>query len=351
MAIARDSATNRQIRLERLAPGRYTWRLVTASVPDIGDHDVLIRVHAVSMQLADIEALASAIPEVADASADRTGQIAGLDAAGEIIRVGRHVRNVSVGDRVVGLPYANYTEGQITKEKLDAIHGFSLDGVFADYIRMEDTAIAPMPTWATWAQAAALVSSGLTAWSATGALNVIRKGDTVVIEGTGGVSLFALQFAVASGAHAIVISRSDSKLERARALGAAQTINSRAVAEWGSHVMELTGGRGADFVVNMGIKSTIEQSIRSVGYEGTLVLVGGIDGYQGSIPLEAIVLRRMRVQGVLAGSRADFMTMCDFIEKHGIRPVIDRTYDFEAYEQAKTDLLSGDIFGKLVLEL
>jgi len=343
-------ATTRQIQMVKGSDGKYTWRMTRAPVPAVGDHQVLIHVRAVSIQRGDIE-LTEMMSDVFGNSVDRTGQVGGSDAAGDVVQVGRLVRSVRPGQKVVSLFFVDYVDSPLTADKLQNSHGWTTNGVFGDYVVLEETGIAPMPEWMSYEESATLPSSALTAWAATGAHGYVRKGDTVLVEGTGGVSTFTLQFATALGAHVIITSSSDDKLTRAQALGAKEGINYRKVPDWSARVLELTGGRGADVVMDIGGRSTIEQSTKSVAYEGTLALIGGLGGYDASVSSYALISRGITARGVIAGSRADFMRMCKFMEQHRIRPVIERTYPFDDFEQAMSDLKAGNFVGKLVLRL
>jgi NADPH:quinone reductase-like Zn-dependent oxidoreductase len=226
-----------------------------------------------------------------------------------------------------------------------------VDGVLGDYIVLEETAVAPMPDGLTYEEAATLPTAGVTAWMASAGQREIRRDDVVLAQGTGGVSVFALQFAAAAGARVIVTSSADEKLRRVQALGAKDGINYRTTPEWADRVRELTQSHGADLVVDVGGKSTLEQSVKSVAYLGTVSPVGGLTGYGGSIPSLGLLMKSARAQGVYVGSRADYLRMSAYIVKHQIHPVIDRVFPLEQYEQASQHMASGDFVGKIVLRL
>lgn len=350
-------ATTRQIQVVKGADGQFAFRLAEVPVPPVGDHEVLVHVHAVAIQRGDLETLNPASPEDQALLGDRV-HIAGSDAAGDIVRVGRLVHSFRPGQRVVALPFCNYVDGPMTAEILGCLHGSTGAGVFGDYVALEETGIALLPEWLSYEEGAALSSIGLTAWAAIGAGNnapdpagYLHAGDTVVIEGTGGVSVAALQFAVAKGANVIITSSSDDKLARAKKLGAKQGINYRKTPAWSEQVLALTGGRGADLVLDIGGRATMEQSLNSVAFERTLVAVGGLGGYEASIPSLPVLMKRITVHGAMAGSRADFVRMCQFMEQHRIRPIIERSYPFGDFKKAMEDLKVGNFMGKLVLTL
>jgi NADPH:quinone reductase-like Zn-dependent oxidoreductase len=258
---------------------------------------------------------------------------------------------VRTGARVTSLYFADYLDGPLSPEKQSQGHGYGINGVLGDYILLEDTGIAPMPAGMSYEEAATLPTAALTAWMATVGGNNVSRGGTVLVEGTGGIASFALQISSAFGAGVIVTSSSDEKLERARALGARDGINYKNVAAWGDRVLELTGGRGADLVIDIGGKATIEQSLKSLAYGGTVALVGGLGGYGAEIPTVELIRKVARAQGVYAGSRADYLRMTKFFESHRLHPLVERTYTLENYPAALKDLAAGNFMGKLVISL
>lgn len=337
-------ATTRKVVLDKTDTG-YRWKLIEAPVPAVGDHQVLMHVRAVALNRGDLEILE------ADERRDYTGRVVASDAAGDVVAVGKGVHGVRQGQRVTSTYFRNWTDGPPTKEKMSGAHGFNVDGVLGDYIMLDDTAVAPIPEGLSYEEAATLPTAGLTAWMASAGQREIQKGEVVLVQGTGGVSVFALQFAAASGARVIVTSSSDDKLSRARALGARDGINYRTTPAWADRVLELTDGHGADLVVDVGGKDTLEQSVKSLAYRGTLSLVGGLTGYGGNIPSLGLLLKTARAQGVFVGSRADYLRMGAFIAKHQIHPVIDRVFPLEQYDEALKYMASGNFVGKIVLKL
>ena len=318
-------------------------------MPAPGEHQLLLHVRAVAPQRGEIE-----LVESLDADAkgpDRSGMIICSDAAGDVVAVGPKVRGVRVGDKVTSLYLANYVEPPLDAEKQKRAYGYSENGVLGEYVLLDDTGVAPMPRGYSYVEAAAMPTSSITAWMATVGQGYMRSGDTVLVEGTGGVSVFALQFAHAAGARVIVTSSTEDKLAKARELGATEGINYRGTPDWSARVLELTHDRGADLVVDVGGKSTIEQSVKSVAYAGTIALVGGLGGYQTTMPTEPLILHAASARGVYTGSRADYLRMLRFVEHHRIHPVIARTYGLEDYVSAMRDLAAGNFVGKLVITL
>jgi NADPH:quinone reductase-like Zn-dependent oxidoreductase len=317
--------------------------LAKAPVPAPGPRQVLLRVRAVALNRGDIEMLAPS------SGADLSGMRVASDAAGEVLAVGSEVADFKPGMRVSTLYFRDWVDGRMNDETLKGAHGASTDGVLAEYLVVDDSAIAPAPAGLSDAEVAALPTAGLTAWMAVTAGGPLAADDWVLVQGTGGVSTFALQFASAAGAKVIVTSSSDEKLERAKSLGAHAGINYKSTPEWSKRVLELTGGRGADVVVDVGGKSTLAQSARSLAWYGTLSIVGGLTGYDGAIPAVDLLMRRASAQGIYVGSRADYMQMSAFITRHELKPVIEREFPVERYEEALKLLESGGFVGKIVL--
>ena len=250
-ARAEVPASTRKIVLEKTETGRYRWKLVQAPVPALGAHQVLVRMRAVALNRGDLEMLAP------DERRDHSGRVVGSDGAGDVVAVGKSVEDFRPGQRVTSLYFRNWTGGTASPEIIAAAHGVNIDGVLGDYIVLEDTAVAPAPAGLSYEEAATLPTAGLTAWMATLGQRDLKRGDVVLVQGTGGVSTFALQFAHASGARVIVTSSSDEKLRRVKALGADDGINYRTTPAWAERVMELTRNHGADLV---GGRPTVQQA-------------------------------------------------------------------------------------------
>jgi NADPH:quinone reductase-like Zn-dependent oxidoreductase len=346
--------TTRQLVYVMGANGHQHFELQTAPVPSIGDNEVLLHVHAAALNRGDLDNLNLVLPELPSkpgSASARDARLTGEDAAGEIVRVGRLVQSFHPGQKVVSLAFANYVDSPLTAEKMNLIHGWTANGVYGDYVVIEETGIAPMPEWLSYEEASTLPSSMLTAWAATLARGYVRKGDIVVVEGTGGVSICILQLANSVGARVIVTSSSDDKLKKAKELGAWELINYKKEPNWSERVLELTDGRGADVVMDMGGRATLEQSMKAVAFEGTVAIIGGLGGYEGNVSSWQLLTKGVRAQGVIAGSRADFLRMSKYLEQHKIRPVIERTYAFDDWQKAFADLDSGNFVGKLVMRL
>jgi len=319
--------------------------VIEAPVPTPGENQVLVRVHAVSLNNGEL----SRLKPSTDAS--RAGRVPASDAAGEVVAIGRQVKDVRVGERVVGMYFSDWADGPYQRSMLEGSHGWQADGVLADYIVLNTAAVAPIPKDWTYEQAATLPTAGLTAWNAVARHGGVKAGDVVLVQGTGGVSTFALQFAVASKARVIVTSSSDEKLQRAKALGAEAGINYKREPAWSERVAQLTNGHGADLVVDIGGKSTLDESTKSLADEGKLAIVGGLSGYDGNISSWVLLERSAQAYGVFVGSRAEYLRMSEFMSRHKVLPVIERVYPFAQYPEALELLASGNFVGKIVLRL
>lgn len=337
-------ATTRKAVLEKTDTG-YRWKLIEAPIPALGDRQVLVHVRAVALNRGDLEMLEL------DRGGDRSGLVVASDAAGDVVAVGAQVKGIAKGARVTSTYFKNWNDGPPTDEKLAGAHGASVDGVLGDYIVLEEAAVVPVPGDLSYEEAATLPTAGVTAWMATAGQREIRRGDIVLVQGTGGVSIFALQFAAALGARVIVTSSSDDKLRRVKEIGAADGINYRTSPAWSDRVRELTEKHGADLIVDVGGRDTLEQSVKSLAHSGTLSLVGGLTGYGGSVPALGLMLKSARAQGVYVGSRADAVRMGGFIAKHRLHPVIDRVFPLEELDAALKHMASGNFVGKIVLLL
>lgn len=341
-AVAPPPPSTRKIVLEKTASS-YRWKMVEAPVVGIGDHQVLLHVRAVALNRGDLEILE------ATQGPDLSGRVVGSDAAGDVLAVGKDVKGLRAGMRVSSTYFKNYVDGIADRDKLSGSLGASVDGVAAEYLVLDDTAVVPIAAGLTYEEAAALPTAGVTGWMATAGQRTLGKDDIVLVQGTGGVSLFALQFAAAAGAHVIVTSSSDEKLAQARKFGAADGINYRTTPQWANKAMELTHGHGADLVVDVGGKETLEQSVRALAVHGTVSIVGGLSGYDGRLPAGALIGKVARAQGVFVGSSADFKRMNAFIVAHHLHPVIDKVYALGDFQAALDQMKSGNFVGKIVL--
>ena len=273
------------------------------------------------------------------------------DAAGIISAIGPDVTRVAIGDRVCPTILPHWIEGPLEAASFRASLGSNgHDGVLSRSIIVDQDALVKMPQYLTSLEAATLPTAALTAWHALVEIEAVRPGDTIAIETTGGVATFALQIAVALGLKTIVISRSESKLARAQELGAWQTISSEQIPTWDEQVLALTDGRGAKLVVDMGLHQGLPRSCRATAYEGTVAVVGVVDGWQTSLDIGPVMNKNLRVRGVETGSRAMFERMIQFFEQNKLRPVLASVFGFEEAEPAFQALTDGPV-GKIVIDM
>ena len=269
------------------------------------------------------------------------------DGAGEVVAVGEGVSRVKPGDRVCPIFAQRWISGEPVRERLRATLGGPLDGTLAELAVLDEEGLVHVPAHLTDEEAATLPCSAVTAWNALVTEGGVKAGDTVLVQGTGGVSIFALQLGRLLGARVIATSSSDEKLARVRELGAAETINYREVPEWGARAKELTGGVGVDHVVEVGGAGTLQQSLRAVRLGGAISLIGNLSGTKTEILLTQIFMQKLRVNGILVGHRESFEAMNRAIAFHGMRPVIDRVFPLEEARAALEHMGRGGHFGKI----
>ncbi len=273
------------------------------------------------------------------------------DGVGIVESLGKDVRQIQVGDRVCPLFFQSWLGGgKPDKKKLSLSLGCELDGTMAEFMVLPEAGVARAPEHLDDAEAASLPTAAVTAWRALVTEGKTKPGDRILVQGTGGVSLFALQFAKMLGAFVIVTSSSDGKLSKVRAMGADETINYKNIPEWGRRARDIAGGNGVDLIVEVGGQSTLRESLRAVRTGGTISLIGVLTGGNMELPLGPIVTRHVRMQGITVGSRDDFSDMTGAIMQHGFHPVIDRVFAFDEIRGALGHLSSGKHFGKIAIK-
>lgn len=272
------------------------------------------------------------------------------DGVGEIVAVGEGASRFRVGDRVATLFHQSWSGGPPRHEKLRSTLGGPLDGTLAEMVVLPEDGVAAVAGHLSDVEAAALPCAGLTAWSALATEGNVKAGDTVLVQGTGGVSLFALQFAVALGARVIVTSSSDAKLETVRKLGSWREVNYRENPQWGRTVKELTGGVGVDHVVEVGGAGTLAESLKAIRIGGHVSLIGVLSGNAVELNIVSILMQSVRVQGILVGSRDSFEAMNRAIAQHQIRPVVDRVFPFDESREALLYFSGQRHVGKVCIE-
>lgn len=272
------------------------------------------------------------------------------DGAGVIRRVGAGVSAVTVGERVAGCFAQGWLDGRPPLDVHTQTLGGPRDGVLAEEVLLEACGVVPIPAHLSAVEAACLPCAGVTAWSALHGGCGLRSGEWVLVQGTGGVSTFALQLAKLAGARVIVTSRSEAKLERARALGADATILTPETPRWGKAARELSSG-GVDLVVEVGGAGTWAESLSACRTGARLAVIGVLSGRETQLDVAPILMRQLQLQGVFVGSRADFLALNAAVSAHELRPVVDRVLPFAAVEEAFGVMERGEHQGKLVIEV
>lgn len=312
--------------------------------PAPGRGEILVRVGASSLNFHDYAVVTGMIPTP-------DGRIPMSDGAGEVVEVGEGVSEFAVGDKVVSTFFPHWMDGEPAREVMGDVPGDGADGFAREYVTAPATSFTRAPQGFSDAESATLTCAGLTAWRALAVNGQVKSGDTVLVQGTGGVSIFALQFAKAAGATVIATSSSDEKLDRLREMGADHLINYRQDKKWGETARKLTGGRGVDHVVEIGGSGTMPQSIAAARIGGHIALIGVLAGIGGNVPTVFVMQQNQRIVGLTVGARRHQQDMIRAIEANGIRPVIDRHFPLEQIADAFRHQESGKHFGKICLDI
>jgi NADPH:quinone reductase-like Zn-dependent oxidoreductase len=325
------------------ASGINGLQLVDRPMPEPGPGQVLVSLRAVTLNYRDLITVRGGY-----GSRQKFPLIPVSDGAGVVAKTGLGVGRLKTGDRVIGSFFENWHGGEASAEKLTGALGGKLDGVLCEYRVFPEHALVRAPGHLSDVAAAALPCAGLTAWNAVVNMGSVQPGDVVLTQGTGGVSIFAVQFAKIAGAGVISTSSSESKIKRLMALGADQTINYKLTPEWGKHARNLTQGRGVDLVVEVGGAATLNESIRATRIGGTIAFIGVLAGQpQGQSRIGLMVMQQQRLQGVTVGSIDDLKAMVAAIAHHKLQPVIDRVFTFNEAKAAFEYMASGQHFGKV----
>ena len=324
--------------------GADNLRAVERPIPSPGPGEVLLRMRAMSLNYRDLMMI-----EGTYNPRQPLPLVPLSDGVGEVVAAGEGVRWPAVGARVCPIFAEGWLEGPPTRAKLATTLGGPLPGTLAEYRVTPASAVVAAPAHLSDAEAATLPCAAVTAWHAVIEAGQVRPGDRVLVQGTGGVALFALQFAAMAGAEVMITSSSPAKLERARALGASHGHDYRADPEWGRAARAWSGGEGVDLVVEVGGAGTIEQSLRAVRPGGTLAVIGVLAGAARAVNVTPILMQQVRAQGIMVGSRTTFEAMNRAIARARLRPVVDRVFAFEEIGAALAYLRSGRHFGKVVV--
>lgn len=308
-----------------------------------GPGQIRVRIHASSLNYHDLGVVSGNMPT-------QDGRIPMADGAGVIEAVGEGVTDFAVGDHAVSTFFPTWLAGGPVNGNFATVPGDGVDGYAREYVVAEETAFTRAPRGWSHAEAATITTAGLTVWRALVVNGGLKAGDTVLVQGTGGVSVFALQFAKALGATVIATSSSDEKLDRARLLGADHLINYRQQPEWATQALEITGGQGVDHVVEVGGPGTLAQSIQAARVGGHIALIGVLTGVAGPVPTAGLTIRQQRLEGLIVGSRQHQKDFVRALDALAIRPVIDRSFALEDIAEAFRFQQSGGHFGKVCLE-
>ena len=273
------------------------------------------------------------------------------DGAGEVIEVGAGVKRIKVGDKVAGCFFQRWPAGEPTSDVRTSALGGGLDGMLAEYVVLEEEGVVKIPAHLSVEEGATLPCAGVTAWHSLAEHGKVIPGQTVLLQGTGGVSIFGLQLAHAMGVQVIITSSSDDKLAREKKLGADHGINYKSTPDWDKAVKDLTNGQGVDCVVEVGGAGTIAKSFASIRVGGRISLIGNLSGPATELNPALIIARRANVQGISVGSTAMFEAMNQAIAANQIKPVIDKVFGFDEVRAAFQHMASGTHFGKIVIRV
>ena len=313
-------------------------------MPSIGEMDVLVRMKASSINYRDLATIENPM-----ARKINFPLVPNSDGVGEVVEMGKKVTRVSIGDRVCGIFFQTWIDGEITSNDMANALGGTIDGVLCEYRTFHEDGLVKIPSHLTDAEASTLPCAGVTAWNSLVDKGCVKPGSTVLLLGTGGVSIMALQFCQMLGVKAILTSSSDEKLEKAQALGAWQVINYKKEPDWDLLVLDITNGLGVDHVVEVGGAGTLSKSINSVCISGSIGLIGILTG--GQIDPTPMLRKSLHVHGIYVGHRRMFEDMNRAISAHEMRPVIEHTYPLDSARDAYHAMRAANHFGKLTITL
>jgi NADPH:quinone reductase-like Zn-dependent oxidoreductase len=342
---AAAQTTQRQYQLQKTGDAPPELRLVEAPVRQPGEHEVLVRVHAVSLNRRDVYVKQGQYP-----GPMRTNLVPLSDGAGEVVALGPKTSRFKKGDRVAAIFFQQWIEGRFKPEHFASALGGAVDGMLSQYVTLHEDGLVAIPKHLSYEEAATLPCAGVTAWNGLVTRGHTQPGDFVLLQGTGGVSILGLQLAQALGARAVITSSSDEKLARAKKLGATITINYKTTPEWDKAVLEATGG-GVQQALEVGGKQTLGKTLESLSFSGHVALIGGLSEFGGDIPSRALMGRNVTASGIYVGSRADFEALNAFLARHPFKPAIDKVFAFEDAPAAYEYMDSGALFGKVVIRL
>jgi NADPH:quinone reductase-like Zn-dependent oxidoreductase len=319
--------------------------LVERPAPKPGPKQVLVKIRAVSLNYRDLMVVKGLYPNL------RLPLVPLSDGVGEVVEIGEGVTRFKPGHRVAGIFLQKWVTGSLSKNNARSALGGDVNGVLSEYVLFDEEGLVSVPEHLADEEAATLPCAAVTAWNALVYAGQVKPGDLILVQGTGGVSIFAVQFGRLLGASIIVTSSSEEKLERAQRLGASGLINYKKIPEWDEKVLELTGGIGVDHVVEVGGAGTLNKSMRCTRVGGRISLIGILSGASAEMLVPLALVKQLRLQGIYVGSREMFEAMNRAISLHRLRPVVDRVFPFEEAREALRYMESGAHFGKIAIRL
>jgi NADPH:quinone reductase-like Zn-dependent oxidoreductase len=345
LAMSAQAQTTRQYQLQKSGDAPPALRQVVVPVRQPGEHEVLVRVHAVSLNRRDVYVLRGQYP-----GPMRPNLVPLSDGAGEVVATGPGVKRFRKGDRVAAIFFQRWLDGRPKPEYMASALGGGVDGMLSEHVTLDENGLVAIPPHLSYEEAATLPCAGVTAWNALVTRGHMQAGDYVLLQGTGGVSIIGLQLTLALGGKPVITSSSDEKLARARQLGAVVAINYKTTPGWDKPVLEATGG-GVQQALEVGGKQTLALTLASLAAGGHVALIGGLSEFGGDIPVNPIRGRNITASGIYVGSRADFEAFNAFLDKHRFKPVIGKVFEFGQAAEAFDYMDSGALFGKVVIRL
>lgn len=323
--------------------GIENLQLVEKSAPVAGPGQIVVSMKAASLNYRDL------LTVIGYGGGFPLPLIPFSDGAGEVTAIGHGVTRVAVGDKVCPLFFQSWLSGPVTAESRNRPLGGPLPGVLQQQMVLDADGVSKFPAHLSFEEAATMPCAALTAWRAITVEAPVGPGDSVLVQGTGGVSIFALQFAKARGATVIATSSSNEKLQRARKLGADHTINYKTTEDWGRQARELTGGRGVDVVVEVGGENTLNQSFDAARVGGSIVVIGVLGGFSSPVMIPIVFGKNLHIHGISVGSREQFDDMAANMAKWKLKPVVDQTFPFDKVPDALRLMQAGGHFGKIAI--
>ena len=326
--------------------GLDALELVERQRPQPKSSEVLVKVFAVGLNYRDLLVIKEAYRD----NDLPFGLLPCSDTAGKVVAIGSEVKLVSVGDKVTSCFMPDWLDGNLSMAKQNSALGYARDGVLAEYVILPAHGVITIPEHLSYEEASVLPCAALTAWHALSRGNIL-PGKTVLIQGTGGVAIFAFQFAKLFGANVIALSSNDEKLRRLEEMGASLGINYRTTPNWNEDVMKFTKGEGVDHIIDIGGADTLDKSLSVAKYGGSISIIGQVTGDKVALNIGHILGKDLNLQGVYVGSKQMFKAMNEAISLHKLKPVIDKSFPFEKAREALEYLESGNHFGKICINI